>query len=236
VRDIAPHFEHPLFLSATRHNGHSNSFSALLEILDPQRFCRGVPVDAKLRDEVMVRQLKEDIREIGGGFPQRRVVQVNITGLPPDAPELRLSVLLDRYRGLRDARLSNAGKRTRTASGLVISHLQQRLLSSIEAFARTLRVHRRTVLRQRELLTSQARAGTEPENLRFDLLEGAVSADDDRAVEPEADLTLRIQWEDAEAAQVDLKENRGQVALWASGAAAFDMVRASSLELCKLDQ
>ncbi len=44
VRDVAPRFEHRLFLSATPHNGHSNSFSALLEILDPQRFCRGVKV------------------------------------------------------------------------------------------------------------------------------------------------------------------------------------------------
>ncbi|MBL8823757.1 MAG: DEAD/DEAH box helicase, partial [Planctomycetia bacterium] len=42
LQDIAPRFEHRLFLSATPHNGHSNSFSALLEILDPQRFCRGV--------------------------------------------------------------------------------------------------------------------------------------------------------------------------------------------------
>ena len=42
IRDIAPRFEHRLFLSATPHNGHSNSFSALLEILDPQRFTRGV--------------------------------------------------------------------------------------------------------------------------------------------------------------------------------------------------
>ncbi len=43
VRELAPRFEHRLFLSATPHNGHSNSFSALLELLDPQRFCRGVP-------------------------------------------------------------------------------------------------------------------------------------------------------------------------------------------------
>ncbi len=30
IRDLAPRFEHRLFLSATPHNGHSNSFSALL--------------------------------------------------------------------------------------------------------------------------------------------------------------------------------------------------------------
>src|ERR1700688_4986993 len=65
VRDLAPRFEHRLFLSATPHNGHSNSFSALLEILDPHRFCRGVPVRSKkLLDEVMVRRLKEDIRAV----------------------------------------------------------------------------------------------------------------------------------------------------------------------------
>jgi hypothetical protein len=49
VRDIARRFEHRLFLSATPHNGHSNSFSALLEILDPQRFTRGVPVTPAAR-------------------------------------------------------------------------------------------------------------------------------------------------------------------------------------------
>ena len=65
IRELAPRFEHRLFLSATPHNGHSNSFSALLEILDPQRFCRGVPVTKKMLDDVMVRRLKEDIREVG---------------------------------------------------------------------------------------------------------------------------------------------------------------------------
>jgi SNF2-related domain len=70
VRDLAHRFEHRLFLSATPHNGHSNSFSALLEILDPQRFCRGVPVTKKALDDVMVRRIKEDIREIQGGFPK----------------------------------------------------------------------------------------------------------------------------------------------------------------------
>ena len=53
IRDVAPRFENRLFLSATPHNGHSNSFAALLELLDPQRFTRGVPVtDANQRDAV----------------------------------------------------------------------------------------------------------------------------------------------------------------------------------------
>lgn len=156
IRELAPRFEHRLFLSATPHNGHSNSFSALLEILDPQRFCRGVPVTKKMLDDVMVRRLKEDIREVVGGFSKRTVVQLDIDGLPADAPELRLSALLDQYRALREQRLSGETKRKQAAAGLLVSGLQQRLLSSIEAFARTLKVHRRTVQRQWEQATPAA--------------------------------------------------------------------------------
>src|SRR5262249_40173481 len=151
VRDIAPRFQHRLFLSATPHNGHSNSFSALLEIMDPQRFCRGVPADKNLLKEVMVRRLKEDLRETSiGAFPQRRVVQLDIDGLPSDAPELRLAALLDDYRKLREDRLKSATRRAQAAAGLLVTGLQQRLLSSIEAFSRTLRVHRKTVQRHWE--------------------------------------------------------------------------------------
>jgi hypothetical protein len=185
VRDLAPRFEHRLFLSATPHNGHSNSFSALLEILDPQRFCRGVPVRGKkLLDDVMVRRLKEDIREVQGGFPRRVVKQLDIDGLPADAPELRLSALLDQYRQRREERLRGESKRKQAVASLLVSGLQQRLLSSIEAFARTLRVHRRTVERQRR--ARQATEGGDRPGL-FDLLGSGVSNDDDRAeLEPEA--------------------------------------------------
>jgi superfamily II DNA or RNA helicase len=184
IRDLAPLFEHRLFLSATPHNGHSNSFSALLEILDPQRFTRGVPVDAKSRDAVLVRRLKEDIREMEGGFPRREIVQVDIDGLPQDAPELALSRLLDEYRQLRDERLSGESKKIQSASGLLISNLQQRLLSSVEAFARTLKVHRRTVQRQWEASQGSVAISRETAQSRFDLLDGGLSGDDDRATEP----------------------------------------------------
>ncbi len=149
VRDLAPRFEHKLFLSATPHNGHSNSFAALLEILDPQRFCRGVPVrNRKLLDTVMVRRLKQDLREIGEEFPQRYVLPIVIDNLPEDAPELKLSQLLQQYRNLREERLKDAAKSTQTTAMLVITSLQKRLLSSIEAFARTLKVHRTAMEKQ----------------------------------------------------------------------------------------
>jgi len=187
VRDLAPRFEHRLFLSATPHNGHSNSFSALLETMDPQRFCRGVPVDKTLLNAVMVRRLKDDIREIQGGFPVRQVVQLDIDGLPADAPELQLATLLDEYRKLREERLSGETRRKQAAAGLLITGLQQRLLSSIEAFARTLSVHRRTV--QRHWEESQATAAkSAPQEIQLDLLTGSPGSDDDRATLPVEEL------------------------------------------------
>jgi SNF2 family DNA or RNA helicase len=73
IRALAVRFEHRLFLSATPHNGHSNSFSALLEILDPQRFTAGVQVKPRELDPVMMRRLKSDLRYFGAKFPERKV-------------------------------------------------------------------------------------------------------------------------------------------------------------------
>ena len=148
IRDISGRFEHRLFLSATPHNGHSNSFSALLELLDPYRFTRGVKVRRTALKEVMVRRLKDDIREIQGGFPQRSVKRIEIGGLPDDAPELRLSKLLEEYRQVREQRFAKHPPKTQATAMLLVIGLQQKLLSSIEAFARSLEVHRRTVERQ----------------------------------------------------------------------------------------
>lgn len=183
IRGLSPRFEHRLFLSATPHNGHSNSFTALLELLDPQRFCRGVKVVKRNLDDVMVRRLKDDLREIIDGFPKRHVVQVDISGLPADSSELRIPALLDQYRALREERLARESRRTQSASGLLITNLQQRLFSSIEAFAKTLAVHRKTVKKQWEQ-SSPAPAVTPA----LDLLTGSVGADDERATLSEAAL------------------------------------------------
>ena len=181
VRDLAPRFEHKLFLSATPHNGHSNSFSALLEILDPQRFCRGVPVDAKLRDAVMVRRLKSDLRAVGERFPRRNILRVEIDRLPADAPELALSRLLQRYRTAREERLANATRSQRASAMLVVTSLQKRLLSSIEAFARTLDVHRRS-------MAAHADEAVAPAAGSLDLLRQSPGADDERADLSEDDV------------------------------------------------
>ena len=193
VRDLCGRFEHRLFLSATPHNGHSNSFSTLLELLDPYRFTRGVKIRGKGElEEVMVRRLKEDIREIQGGFPRRIVERVVIDDLPSDAPEILLSELLDQYRTAREERHSSTTRRARAAAGLLVVGLQQRLLSSIEAFARTLRVHRRTVVNQWEREQKAEAEAAESEE-RDSLLRTAPDSNDERG-----------EWEDD---QLEAEEN-----------------------------
>ena len=184
IRDLGGRFEHRLFLSATPHNGHSNSFSTLLELLDPYRFTRGVPVRGKnALDDVMVRRIKEDIREIQGGFPERDVRRIPIEDLPEDAPELVLSRLLDEYRGLREERLKNAPARARAAGGLLVVGLQQKLLSSIEAFAISLARHRVTVRKQWEQAMAGEATAAGPGNVLASarLFASPPDADDERA-------------------------------------------------------
>jgi superfamily II DNA or RNA helicase len=185
IRDLSQRFEHRLFLSATPHNGHSNSFSTLLELLDPYRFTRGVKVRGKKAlEDVMVRRLKEDIRTVQGGFPVRRVERVEIANLPSDAPELVLSKMLDEYRSLREERFATTTKRTQAAAGLLVVGLQQRLLSSIEAFARSLKVHRETVERQ----WKKGAAAPAPHADSLDLFTKSPDADDERADWSDDDL------------------------------------------------
>ena len=200
IRDLAPRFEHRIFLSATPHNGHSNSFSALLELLDPQRFTRGVKVLKSSLNDVMVRRLKDDLRKLVGGFPERKPVQVDLKGLPADAPELALSRLLDEYRQVRQLRLASATKRKQAEAALLVSHLQQRLLSSTEAFARTLAVHRRTMER---LWAADVSAAPLPQPTPLlDLLADKVDSDDDRSQlsEEEQEAMLAQEVENATAA------------------------------------
>ena len=178
IRDLAWRFEHKLFLSATPHNGHSNSFSALLEILDPTRFCRGVPVRNKTDlDPILVRRLKEDLRKIGVDLPKRIVVPIVLDGLRKDLPELVLSSLLKSYKEKREIRLRKATVKEKAAELLVVGNLQKRLLSSVEAFHRTLNVHMNTLKKK-----DQGEKLKITRNLdQLKLLKGGIDGDDDRA-------------------------------------------------------
>jgi ERCC4-related helicase len=211
VEEFAAKFEHKLFLSATPHNGHSNSFRALMAILDPQRFCRGVPVSRKLRDQVLIYRLKDDLREIGvPGFPIRQVLPVPISAPVKGTPELELAAKLQAYCALREDRLAAEPVKVRNASAFLRSGLQQRLLSSTEAFWRTLAKHDRTIQEARKARRS-SRAIDE-----FDLDEPALSAiggglDPDEEFEADPDSITPDQ-EDPATVEADRQTERATLA------------------------
>jgi hypothetical protein len=127
----------------------------------------------------MVRRLKSDFRGVTDAFPERKVEQVDIDGLPADAPELRLAELLAEYQTTRSQLVADLKKSKQAAAALVTTHLQQRLLSSVEAFARSLAVHVRSI---------EKAAAAEPSTAALGRLGGLLTpagADDDRGLADE---------------------------------------------------
>ncbi|MDE0037656.1 MAG: helicase-related protein [Gammaproteobacteria bacterium] len=169
-----------------------------MELLDPYRFTRGIKIRGR-RDleQVMVRRLKEDIRQVQGGFPKRNVKRLEVDNLPPDAPELVLSRLLDEYRTAREQRHATSSKRAQAAAGLLVVGLQQRLLSSIEAFARSLKVHRETVLRHWNKAKANAGPPQDDGGYQLDFYTKPAGSDDERGemTDDDADAEDRAQTE-----------------------------------------
>lgn len=141
VRRLGEHSQHRLFLSATPHNGYSESWQALLEMLDPQRFMRGTPPDEDMLKQVMVRRLKSSVTDAEGApvFPSRvhRAVEVEYT-----QSERRIHHLLEAYAARRQRTPGQVAVR---ANDLVTLLLKKRLFSSPAAFARTLAAHAENV-------------------------------------------------------------------------------------------
>ena len=144
MRRLAPHFEHRLFLTATPHNGYPESFQTLLEMLDPNRFTKGVHPSDRERDAVMVRRLKSHLRTMlpdgDSRFPKRKIGAIEVV-FPP--AERELFDLLGDYTALRTSAASTPAERA--ASRFVTLLLKKRLLSSPAAFKHTLDQHIRTL-------------------------------------------------------------------------------------------
>jgi hypothetical protein len=93
----------------------------------------------------MVRRLKSDLRRLGHAFPARRIEPIIFDDLQADTPELVLARQLAQYGELRMRRISALPAHKAALAKLAFVGLQQRLLSSVAAFARTLKVHRRSL-------------------------------------------------------------------------------------------
>src|SRR6266850_5042414 len=143
IRSLAPHFEHKLFLSATPHNGYRESFSALLELLDSQRFARTVMPDRAQLDAVMVRRMKSELKINWDGsrrFAERIVKHLEV---PYTDEERDAHRALQQYSALRLKHTASNGERM--AAEFVLKLLKKRLFSSPAAFGLTLEKHISTV-------------------------------------------------------------------------------------------
>jgi len=138
VRAIGPHFQHRLFLTATPHNGYTESFTSLLELLDDQRFARNILPDEKRLSQVMIRRLKSDLVDAQGNpLYARRTLQA--LEVPYTAEEREIHRKLDYYCVSREKDADKAGNGFGTA--FVNRLLKKRLLSSPAAFASTVEKH-----------------------------------------------------------------------------------------------
>ena len=142
IREIAPHFQHKLFLTATPHNGYTESFTSLLELLDDQRFARNILPDEKQLQQAMVRRLKTDLVDAEGKqlYPERKLQALEVDY---SDEERRVHQLLDDYCQSRDETADQDKKFIGTH--FVNNLLKKRLFSSPAAFASTLEKHVSTV-------------------------------------------------------------------------------------------
>lgn len=139
LRRLAPHFEHKLFLSATPHNGYRESFSALLELLDNQRFARGVEPDHEQLNAIMVRRLKAELPPRWDGsprFPRRQIEPLEVTYTQQ---ERAIHQALQQYSEQRITHASDSMEQY--ATEFVLKLLKKRLFSSPAAFFTTLSKH-----------------------------------------------------------------------------------------------
>lgn len=152
IQTLTPHFEHKLFLTATPHNGYQESFTTLLELLDNQRFARGIQPDPRQLDRVMIRRMKSDIVDSFGKpkFPARHVEKIEV---PYSDEEKQAHKWLQEYITLL---LQNAkDEYERTAAEFMSKILKKRLFSSPAAFQITLEKHLQTLEKTRQTKTER---------------------------------------------------------------------------------
>lgn len=149
IRLISPHFAHHIFLTATPHNGSPESWRALLELLDNQRFSRYGEPDPEQLAGVLVRRLKSEILDNEGKpvFPVRvmKDIRVQYTDEERHIYELLQNYMKTRLDALQNSTDAEWKNYEKVALFFVLQTLKKRLFSSPRAFAQTLRAHLHTL-------------------------------------------------------------------------------------------
>ncbi len=138
LRQVSPMFEHRLFLTATPHNGHTRSYTGLLEMLDPVRFSQTSEFTDKQRERaksVVIRRLKREINERTDPprFCTRKEPEALVLDL--SSGEKRLSEAFSLFREEVRKVIARGDRQQRTAGNFAVEILGKRLLSCPVAFA-----------------------------------------------------------------------------------------------------
>ncbi|MBS3973936.1 MAG: DISARM system SNF2-like helicase DrmD [Actinobacteria bacterium] len=138
LRHLTPLFEHRLFLSATPHNGHTRSFTGLLELLDPVRFSATdelKPAEKARVQQVVLRRLKSEIN--ARTSPPKFCTRLDPLALKlaPSAEEAALTEAFQEFRTKMRAWIAAGDRRRRRAGSFAVEILGKRLLSCPVAFA-----------------------------------------------------------------------------------------------------
>ncbi|MGZ3624035.1 MAG: DISARM system SNF2-like helicase DrmD [Ktedonobacteraceae bacterium] len=225
LRRLAPHFEHKLFLSATPHNGYPESFTALLELLDNQRFARGIKIDRTQLQVIMVRRLKSELPPKWDGtprFPKRVLTPIEVDYTDE---ERAMHSLLQAYTHSRLEKASDEVEQY--ATEFVLKLLKKRLFSSPEAFAITLKQHEESLAhaRRREANTFKTNMGI----LRRQVEQTEEETDNDEALEEANTVALEVAaplFREPSAYELQLLTTMRN---WAAGARTFPDSKAAQL-------
>ena len=141
IRQINPYFENRLFLTATPHNGYTESFSGLLELLNPLVFEQKRVLeenDITFIHEYVIRRLKSDFIKDGmlQKFTKREIHRID-KDYNPLSIEAELFKALKAYKKkAKEIAYEESGSKKFIVSFL-LTLLTKRLLSSVYAFAKT---------------------------------------------------------------------------------------------------
>jgi SNF2 family DNA or RNA helicase len=164
-----------LLLTATPHNGYTDSFASLIHLLDVNAVTGSLHdpvINKEIAKQHIIQRRREDVKAwLKDEFPERDQDE-NIIHLYPE--ELEMIKAVQEYGELILENAKDAQKRIRILAGWAVLHLHKRALSSPEALRRSLNNRKNALLQRLENL-SEVDPGLSEEDARANVLDEQVS-------------------------------------------------------------
>ena len=152
AEEIAPNSDALLLLTATPHNGDDFAFWNLINLLDPYLFPSAAHLDPKRVADLMVRRIKDNLRD-GKGELVFRPRTVEIIPVQYTDAEMVLYDAVTRYVAEEFNLARNMDHRT---VGFAMVILQKRMVSSIAAIRKSLGRRARRLLEEQQVALSRS--------------------------------------------------------------------------------